>query len=156
MKKSEEIIDKLVRISYKAESLFKITKHLTTLKKAYTNVMDSISNDEWLTNEEKRDIKAWVYVSDVYDGCLGQAISNAFENIVAQKNLMDKLYEDTQKCVEDMSEGKSWGELWNYNEELARKTMSVDATLRNIRFGQDRLNEMVNELSNTINDNNNG
>ena len=156
MKKDEEIIDKLVRISYKTESLFKITKYLTTLKKAYTNLMDSISNDEWLTCDEKRDIKAWVYVSDVYDGCLKQAISNAFENIMAQKNLMDKLYEDTQKCVEDMSEGKSWLDLWGYNKELAQKTMKVDATLRNIRFGQDRLNEMVNELSNIINDNNNG
>ena len=156
MKKDEEIIDKLVRISYKTDSLFKITKHLITLKKTYANLMDSISNDEWLTCDEKRDIKAWVYVSDVYDGCLQQAISNAFENIVAQKNLMDKLYEDTQKCVEDMLEGKSWGELWSYNEELAQRTMKVDATLRNIRFGQDRLNEMVNELSNTINNNNNG
>ena len=156
MKKDEEIIDKLVRMTYKAESLFKITKYLTTLKRAYTNFMDSISNDEWLTCDEKRDIKSWVYVSDVYDTCLDNAISTTFKNVVAQKNLMDKLYEDTEKCVKDMSEGKSWGELWSYNEELAQKTMSVDATLRNIKFGQDRLNEMVNELSNTINDNNNG
>lgn len=146
---SNDVVEKLVAIHYRADEMFNIFKSVNALKTAYENAENSVRNAVVLSDDDKNHILDRIAVSDEYVGRLDDIMSQAFKEIKVKRKELDELYDDTVREYQGIfKEGECLGDLINNNYPEAARAMKLGTMLGKVECGKDLLDDMINELLN--------
>ena len=148
--KSDDVVEKLVAIHYRAVEMCNIYESVNALKTAYENAENTVRNTVMLSDDDKNHILDSIAVSDEYVGRLDDIMSQAFENIKVKRKELDELYDDTEReCQGIFKDGECIGDLLVSNYSEAARAMKLDVMLGKVEYGKELLDDMINGLLNS-------
>ena len=146
---SNDVVEKLLAIHYRAVEMINIYESVNALKTAYENAENSVRNTAMLSDDDKNHILGCIAVSDEYVGRLDDIMSQVFKEIKVKRKELDELYDDTEREYQGIfKEGECLGDLLISNYPEAARAMKLGTMLEKVECGKEILDDMISGLLN--------